>query len=155
MPRRLLHWDYAAPGAYFITVCTHRRRPWFGVIVGERVRLSPIGRLACDCLVRTFAEDQDTRLEVSVVMPDHVHLLVQKTGPAPSIAPVDQLVREFKARLTHAGRAMELVRPEEHVWQRGFFDRIIRTQDEHAALVAYVETNPLRWTLKRMKSASS
>jgi hypothetical protein len=61
---------------------------------------------------------------------------------------MDRLVGVFQARATHAARQAGLVSPREPLWQRGYFDRIIRTQHEHAALIAYIETNPVRWTLR-------
>jgi len=153
MPPRLQGWDYGAPGAYFITACTYRRRPHFGVVDGERLLLSPLGELTRDCAERVFAAGS-TVLEASVVMPDHIHLLVQRDNGDPVVEPLDMVLRDLKARVTHEARGRALIRRGEQLWQRGYFDRIVRSQQEHDALRAYIETNVLRWTLHRKRSST-
>jgi putative transposase len=149
MPPRLPRWDYRAPGAYFVTTCTYRRRPYFGVVDGEHVRLSPLGELADDCLGLVLAVDRSCVLQASVVMPDHLHVLVQQDTVDANRTPLDVLVRDLKARVTHEARTRDLLGPRDQLWQRGFFDRIVRTQTEHDTLLAYIANNPLRWTLRR------
>jgi putative transposase len=149
MPPRLPRWDYGAPGAYFVTACTYRRRPHFGLVDGERVSLSPLGELACHCWALAFGAERGFMLQASIVMPDHVHLLVQRDTVDAHPTSLDLLVRDLKAKVTHEARTGELLAPREPLWQRGSFDRIVRTQAEHDALRTYIETNPLRWTLRR------
>jgi putative transposase len=149
VPPRLPRWDYRSPGAYFVTACTHRRRPYFGLVEGEHVRLSPLGALARDWLRLAVAVDHSCVLQASVVMPDHIHFLVQQDTLDASRTPLDMRVRDLKARLTHEARTRAWLGPRDQLWQRGFFDRVVRTQKEHDALLAYIETNPLRWTLRR------
>lgn len=154
MPPRLQGWDYGAAGAYFITACTYRRRPYFGAVDGDRLLLSALGELAHDCVGRVFVGAQSAVVEASVVMPDHLHLLIQRDMANPVLTPLDLLVRDMKARVTHEARAQALIGRGEQLWQRGYFDRIVRSQDEHHALRAYIETNPLRWTLHRQGAST-
>jgi putative transposase len=154
MPGRLRGWDYGAPGAYFFTVCTHRRRRQLGVVDGDRVSLSAVGRIVETCLLQTFDHAPALVLSASVVMPDHVHLIAQQNDVPPSRPPIDRLVGVFQGRATHAARQAGLVKPREPLWQRGYFDRIMRTQHEHAALIAYIETNPVRWTLRLPRAST-
>ncbi|HTV02884.1 MAG TPA: transposase [Luteitalea sp.] len=147
MPKRLKHWDYAQSAAYFVTTCTFARRPLFGVVADNVVHHTPLGRLAIEQLLRTFAALESFEPSY-VVMPDHVHLLV-RVDHRSNAAATDRLVQRFKARVTHHGRERALIACSMVVWQRGFFDRIVRTDDEYAALQQYIETNPLRWTLSR------
>ncbi|WP_291985842.1 transposase [Luteitalea sp.] len=149
MPSRLEGWDYGAPGAYFITACTYRRRPVFGVVEGERVLLSALGALTAACVSRLSDSGRHVALQAAVVMPDHVHLLIDRDGTDVGAPTVDDLVRAFKARTTHGARRAGVLAPGVPLWQRGFFDRIVRSAQERTALVAYIETNPWRWTLRR------
>ena len=87
-------------------------------------------------------------------MPDHVHMLLQRDSADPSLRPIDLVVRDLKARVTHEARRRTLLGQDEHLWQRGYFDRIVRTQEEHDALRAYIETNPLRWALRRQRAST-
>jgi REP element-mobilizing transposase RayT len=153
MPPRLRGWDYGATGAYFVTACTYRRRPHFGVVDAGRVSLSPLGRIVRDCVERVFAARPHSNVEASVVMPDHVHILVLRDSNS-ALLPLDLLVRDVKARVTHEARARAMVGPHEHLWQRGYFDRIVRSQEEHDALRAYIDTNPMRWTLRRQRAST-
>ena len=149
MPPRLQGWDYGAAGAYFITACTYRRRPYFGEINGGRLSLSPLGELTRDCVGRVFVGAASAVVQTSVVMPDHLHLLIQRDIADPGLPPLDTLVRDMKARITHEARARALIEQRDPLWQRGYFDRIVRSQAEHDALRVYIETNVLRWTLHR------
>jgi putative transposase len=146
-----LGWDYARPGAYFITACAYRRRPVFGDVVGECVEHTRLGLIAIEEIQRTFTNGAGIELDAYIVMPDHVHLLIVHAG-GPMVFSVARLVQQFKARVTHHGRRRAECSTFAPLWQRGFFDRIVRSHDEHVALRAYVETNPIRWSLKVARS---
>ena len=87
-------------------------------------------------------------------MPDHVHLLVQRNTAASGLRPLDMLVRDLKARVKNEARARALLASGEQLWQRGYFDRVVRTPEEHDALRVYIETNPLRWSLRRQRAST-
>ena len=99
-------------------------------------------------------------LDAFVVMPNHVHgiLILHGRGTAcraPTMAfgqpvpgSIATIVRSFKAAAT---RGVNLLRgtPGAPVWQRGYYEHIIRSSGELDRLRAYIETNPLRWALDR------
>jgi REP element-mobilizing transposase RayT len=137
---RLPGYDYATAGSYFVTVVARDGLCLFGDVIDDDVELSPIGEIVRRAAegIATFHAGVD--LDAFVVMPNHVHAIVgidRRRRPPP----VPAVVGAFKARASRgADRAL---------WQRGYHDRIIRDEQELAALREYIETNPLRWALDR------
>ena len=76
--------DYAAPGWYFVTICTHRRACAFGHVEGGAVHLSAIGRIADACWRSLPAHAPRVVLDAFVVMPNHVHGLLALRPDPPS-----------------------------------------------------------------------
>ena len=149
---RLRGFDYGTPGVYFVTVCTRGRRCVLGRVHGAAVLLSATGRIVARALAGIDVFHPGVGLDVSVVMPNHVHaiVLLDRALGAPSLPVV---VGAFKARASR--------RAGEPLWQRGFHDRIVRDEQELDALREYVLWNPLRWELdgenpeRRSRSAGS
>ncbi|OZC01701.1 transposase [Rubricoccus marinus] len=152
---RLRTHDYA-DGLYFITICTHRRQRLFGdVEEGEMLR-SPLGDIAHAEWIRTEDVRPTCILDAFVVMPDHVHLLFALLPPEASgeqgserrfrspSANAASIVRGYKGAVTRAvwDREGREVGP---VWQRGFFDRVVRTEREADHVRQYIAENPSRW----------
>lgn len=87
-----------------------------------------------------------------VVMPNHVHLLLQNEG-ATSLT---DAVRWFKSKTTneyiHGVKENGWPRFENRLWQTRFYDVIIRNAVAHQYVVAYIQNNPLRWTFDRLNA---
>jgi len=135
-------WDYQGPGAYFVTVCTWRRRRILSRIVDGHVVLTAEGRCASEVWSAIPAHYRGISLDAHVVMPDHIHgiLILQGAGVT-----VGQVVNLFKgATTTRIGRLWAVSRPR--VWQRGFHDRIIRDDAALESARRYIDANPWRWT---------
>ncbi len=177
---RLREHDYAAPGAYFVTVCTLHKEPILGEIQGESLRLSPAGLIVNEAwhdLPRHYAHVQ---LDAFVVMPNHVHgiifieepSLTDSVGaglrpapthhdrPAPSkgvssrrhgLSEIVRAFKSFSARRINALHGTLGAR----VWQRGFYDHVIRNEDDLARIREYIAMNPLRWSLDEENPAYS
>src|SRR3712207_6693183 len=73
---RLQHYDYAQPGAYFVTICTHNREALFGQITDGMMVLNEAGRLVEDEWLNTAAIRPGVELDAFIVMPDHLHGIV-------------------------------------------------------------------------------
>lgn len=69
---RLRDYDYAAGGAYFVTICTHEREHLFGTVTEGAMRLSKTGEMVRDEWLRTSAVRPEVELDAYVVMPNHV-----------------------------------------------------------------------------------
>ena len=133
--RRLPTFDYASAGAYFVTICAHRRRVLFAS--------DQLASAVTDCwheIPSHFPVEPDG----FVVMPNHVHgILWLRAGHA---RPLRTIVGSFKSAT--ARRVNELRRtPGEPVWQRGYYDHVIRDEADLSRIREYIETNPIRWAL--------
>jgi REP element-mobilizing transposase RayT len=74
---RLPQWDYSSPGWYFVTMCTINRKCMFGDIADNEMRLNELGRIVHDEWQKTRIQRANIQLDEFVVMPNHVHGIVQ------------------------------------------------------------------------------
>jgi REP element-mobilizing transposase RayT len=157
---RLPGHDYASSGAYFITMVTKDRECLFGGVSAGEIRLSEFG----DIVVREWLRSAEIRKELSldafVVMPNHLHAIahirrVGAHGRAPlrtssdgvRVRPersVGSLVAGFKAAATKAINQSRTT-PGVPVWQRNYYERIIRNEAELARIRQYIWENPATW----------
>ena len=147
---RLREYDYATPGAYFVTVCAHERKFLFGRVVDQVMRLNVLGRIVERCWFDLRAHYPRIELENFVVMPNHVHGIVVLKPPLAAsdrIHPLPEIVRGFKTFSSRAANAIR--RRTEPLWQRGFHDRIVRDESELARIREYIDNNPAVWRLDR------
>jgi REP element-mobilizing transposase RayT len=162
---RLRGWDYTEPGAYFVTIVTHGRQMLFGEIVDGVVLLSMYGRIAAEEWLRTPEVRAYVGIDEFVVMPDHVHGLLWITGHAWNAAqPRGQGATTPRGgqRVTIAQGSLGAVvggyksivarrindsrgTPGAPVWQRNYYERIVRNQRELAAIRRYIQQNPSAW----------
>jgi len=159
---RLQQYDYGQLGAYFVTVCAHRRRSIFGQVDEGQVILTELGRLVSRLWRNIPRHHLDVQLDEFAVMPDHLHgLLViefdrrgtiyrapTKEGfsrPVPGSIPT--VLRTFKGAVTREWRR-SIGNPSYRVWQRGYYEHIIRSEQELDSVRRYIRTNPIRWRLR-------
>ena len=150
---RLRNYDYTRPGAYFITICTHRRRCLFGRVAGGAMHSNAYGAIVSSCWRALPRHYLYVELDSFVVMPNHVHGIVFLTdvGVVERRHDLSEVVRAFKsfsARRINERRDAKGTR----LWQRGFYEHIIRHGDSLNGIRGYIETNPLRWHLDRENS---
>ena len=84
-------------------------------------------------------------------MPDHLHFVLIKTG-AHIGAPLQQIIKWFKTQTTNEyikGVKNGLYEPfDKHLWQRGYYEHIIRNQQDLGEIRHYIENNPAKWVLE-------
>ncbi len=164
---RLGDFDYSNPGHYFITICTKGKRSLFGEIVSERVHLSKAGNIARDELLVSGEIRSEIELDGWVIMPNHVHAIViindvgmrgtrphamQETTnegacPAPlQMKPrsLSSFVNGFKSAVTSRLRKMT-GNSNLSIWQRNYYEHVIRNDKELNAVRQYIIENPSRW----------
>ncbi len=158
---RLPGYDYGQSGAYFVTVCTAGRAPYFGKIV------VPGGNWAAAVVEPTLLGQRVLTgwqqipqfmpfvlLDAFVLMPDHIHGLLlfnkaevigtsdnQQNRFGPQRDNLAAVIRGFKAGVSSFARTQKLV----FGWQARFHDRIVRSDDELTRIQQYILTNPSRW----------
>jgi len=143
---RLSTWDYADDGYYFVTLVTNGRELLF-----EEQRLRSIVESSWQWLSENF---EHVELDEYVVMPNHLHGIIVlcrdvvpgRSRTAPTLKPLGRLVGAFKTVSTKAVNEL-CGTPGAIVWQRNFYDRIIRNDQELDAARRYVRENPAKWDL--------
>jgi putative transposase len=152
---RLKEFDYSQPGLYFVTIVTHQRKCVFGEVADGSVQLSEAGRVVNEMWHGLPERFPDASADLFVVMPNHVHVIVnvgaQFIAPggagegAMNRAPtLGQIIRSVKAAATHRLRQ---TRGLEFVWQRNYYEHVIRDEEALNRIRQYILDNPTRWEL--------
>jgi len=148
---RLRGRDYSQDGIYFVTLCTYDRRHLFGEIVEEMMHLNASGEIVRDSW--RWLEQQHGHVELGefVVMPNHFHGNLKlhpdfRRGSAasPPRKPLGRLIAAFKTFSTNRINKILDV-PFDRVWQRNYFEHIVRNEKEFALIEKYIHENPKRW----------
>ena len=153
-PNRISEYDCSTTGAYFITICTQDRKPILGHIVGggafdaQSVILSQIGEIAQKYILSSNRMS-GIAIDKYVIMPDHIHLIVRvdiaapkgtSRAPSPTNAAVPHFVSTFK-RFCHREVGMQ-------IFQRSYYDHVIRNQKDYDEIGEYIENNPRKWVMQ-------
>ena len=144
-------YDYSQPGCVFVTICTHSHQRLFGSVVDGEMWPSPQGVVAERYLHAIPDRVPDVIVDAVVVMPDHIHaILMTGTDPdAVSGASIPGLIHDYKISYRAAWRAQVDARAwppyARKLWQRGYYDRIVRSERELDATRDYILANPGRW----------
>jgi len=170
---RLQGYDYAQAGAYYITICVRKRECLFGEIVDGEMRLNDAGRMVQKCWDDIPVHFPHVELDEFVVMPNHVHGIVliintvaanatvdanATVGPnidvvrAKNFSPQQQprgtsktigsIIRGFKIGVTKWMRQNTVIH---NVWQRNYYEHIIRDKDDLDRIREYILRNPAQW----------
>lgn len=144
---RLAEYDYHTPNAYFVTICTENRRRlfWENMDVPstdyKNMPLSYYGTVAEKFILEIPKHYPGVSVDNYVIMTDHIHLLLQihtDSNGRSVIAPtVSTVVRMMKSAVTkHIGFSL---------WQKGFYDHVIRNEKDYQDIWNYIEGNPSKW----------
>lgn len=147
-PTAIPHYDYSQPGAYFITLCVEKRRPILGKIDSSpQAVLSSIGKIVSDVwysLPRRFPCLDAISQSIFVVMPDHIHGILQITAGGASPSPtLHQILGSFKSITTVETNRL-LGTPGQKLWQRSAYEHILRNQQDFDEAAGYIQSNPGR-----------
>ena len=153
---RLRHYDYSRAGTYFITVCTNGRELLFGEVIDDEVKLNELGRIAAEEWLKSAQVRTEIELDTWVVMPNHIHGIVMITddrrksdrsvapsGPRPRS--LGALMAGFKSAATKRINTMRGT-PGASVWQRNYYEHVIRNESALNRIRQYVADNPARWS---------
>lgn len=143
---RLPDFNYGADGAYFVTVCTHDRKCLFGDCENGVVDLSELGHCVQSEWLRSGEIRKEIRLDEFVVMPNHFHGIVwfrEASSSRPTTRTLGTLMAGFKSSCTK--RFRESAGAGAILWQRGFYDHVIRNERALLKIREYVVNNPFKW----------
>ena len=148
---RLQGFDYSSVGAYFVTVCTRERNNYFWKFVGATIGrpqeqefpLSEYGKIVENSILRIPKIYPCVKIEYYIIMPDHIHVLLTISADEygrPMVAPtVSRIVQQLKGYVTKQIGSS--------IWQKSFFDHIIRNRKDYEEHIKYIYENPLRLTI--------
>lgn len=125
---RLPPHDYIGRRAYFVTVCTENRETFFSNTV--------VGRWLLDELIATSKRSRFT-LHAYCVMPDHVHFVSEALADTCDLV---RFVDGFKQRTAYEFSK----RHGRRLWQRRYYDHVLRTNETVEDVACYVLWNPVR-----------
>jgi putative transposase len=169
---RLKGYDYSQEGLYYITICTYNHLHLFGKIENREMILNNAGRMVEQQWRELVCRFENIKLREFIVMPNHFHGIVESVGvplwgtqndrqtqetrqpqgigQPQGIAPtVGDVVGAFKSLTTN-----DYIRKvkqknwqsfDKKLWQRNFYEHIIRDQESNLKIAEYIQTNPLKW----------
>jgi putative transposase len=177
---RLPGYDYSQAGAYFITICTHNHECLFGdIFVGAGSEPAPTERAQMQLneygeIVKNTWEDLvnhvgNIELGEFVIMPNHIHGIIIIAGkvsigsrfvgagsePAPTTTTkhkqhaLPEIVRQLK---TFSARRINKKRgtPGMPVWQRNYYEHVIRNDKSYDEIACYINNNPMQWEMDQL-----
>ncbi len=159
-PTRLNTFDYNSSGAYFLTICTENRKKILSRIVGgdvldapncnvtyspKRVELSHYGKIADKIINELNDHNDDIKVDRYVIMPNHIHIIlfVSASGASRTSPPTKQ--HSNVSRFVSTFKRFCNKECGEKIWQRTFYDHIIREQRDYEKHIRYIHENPARW----------
>ena len=166
---RLKEWDYSRKGAYYITICSHERKRIFGSIKNGMMYLNEYGNIVNNEWIKSTRIRNEITLDAYQIMPNHLHAIifintcVGANGHSPLrnvfgagfnkqkyMRPksLSSLVAGFKPPVKiKINKARNT--PGKKVWQRSFYDRVIRDEGELNRIREYIIYNPMKWEFDR------
>lgn len=179
---RLAHYDYALPGAYYVTLCASHKACTFGEAVNGQMRENACGGIVREEWFASAWKRPGMELDAFIIMPNHLHGIAWILGPRGEHAVLKsgfvQSLREIPARPPHPAGAVPPRRPrsiaswlaglksritsrlrklwnkpQASVWQGGYYEHIIRDEEDLNRIREYILTNPARWDSDRYNPA--
>ena len=167
---RLQGYDYSQRGAYFITLCTKNREHLFGEILNGEIQLNEFGKITQQCWLEIPNHFPHVQLDKYIIMPNHIHGIIVLVGaknfsplpiPTPPPIPTPQqnitpfrspsktigsIIRGFKIGVTKGFKILNPYNTDIYVvWQRNFYEHIIRNEVELNRIRQYIIDNPKKW----------
>ena len=149
---RLKGFDYSSNAVYFVTVCVNNRKKILSEIVGDgvydipKIKLSNYGKTAEKYIRIMSSKYENVCVDKYTIMPNHIHMLIRINGvshngslqaPNPTNAIIPKFISLFK-RYTNREIGQS-------IWQRSFYDHIIRDENDYIEHLEYIKNNPVKW----------
>ena len=142
---RLPGFDYSQAGAYFVTICSFDRKCIFGNIVDTIMHPNQLGSLI-DRLWQVLPKVRPSiSLDRWIVMPNHLHGILWLEENNSNDKSLSTIMCSFKSNST--SQARKVFGPKINLWQRGFYEHIIRDEKDLFRIRQYIEDNPMQWTI--------
>ena len=160
---RLRGHDYRKSGVYFVTLCTYRQSSIFGAVCGGQMHLNALGKIVQEYWRQIAGKRPNVELDTSVVMPNHLHGIVIVGDEDDDVTPSHDTIAQMNAKLTltpgslgaiigQFKRAVTIrskslaLHPAHPIWQRNYYEHIVRSEESLNAIRDYIFHNPARWS---------
>ena len=140
---RLVDYDYSQEGAYFVTICVHRRHYLFGDVVEDEMTLSNMGEIAAERWLSIPEHYPDVDLDLYVIMPNHMHGIIVLTGRSDFKTFLGRVINAYKGAVTAQIRKQRGSKVA--VWQGRYHDHVIRDVWDLNRVRQYILHNPSMW----------
>ena len=163
---RLKNYDYSKEGLYFITICTFNRESLFGEIIEGKMILNTVGEIVKYEILKTNEIRKNIEINDWVIMPNHIHFIIEILEGFPSGEPVQKnvvvvplanpdkskvilkpntigaIVNQIKSKITKEIRKNSEIF---NIWHRNYYENIIRNEEIHNKVIDYIKNNPIKW----------
>ena len=166
---RLKHYDYSQAGLYFITLCVNNRESLFGEIIEDQMILNAAGAM----IEKEWQALQNRFLQIElheyIVMPNHFHAILSlqmtpRHAGAPLVdALVTQTITKTLSEIIGAFKSITTIKYirgvktyhwhgfEGKLWQRNYWEHVIRNEQSRSEIAQYIITNPQKWEIDQLR----
>lgn len=147
---RLQHYDYAQTGLYFITICINHRLNLLGKIQHNQMQLNHAGKMVDSWYHELAKHFNCVKCLDYVIMPNHIHfILLINNETRENKTSLFSIIQWFKTMTTNDYiRNVKICswQPfEAKLWQRSYYEHIIRNEQSYEQIRQYIENNPYNW----------
>ena len=147
---RLKGYDYSNHGAYFVTICSHEKKCIFGNVVDGQMLLNDLGKIVEAEWIKCGELRIDVALHEFVVMPNHLHGIiilhsdiVEADCILPKSTALGKMLAGYKSTVSSKLKRSGFTGD---VWQRNYYEHIIRNEEDMNSIVEYIVQNPQNWS---------
>ncbi len=145
-PNRLKTIEYKENGIYFITLCTENHKQLLSSVVSGSgknympdIVLKPYGKIVENAILQIEQHYENVSVDNYIIMPNHIHLLLHMYGE--NCKSVSVIIGGLKRWVSHkCGKS---------IWQKGFYDHVIRDEEDLEIKWNYINDNPVSWIMKK------
>ncbi|MBQ2202883.1 MAG: transposase [Oscillospiraceae bacterium] len=143
---RLKEYDYSQNGAYYITICVKGHQCLLGSIENRIMRRSHYGEIAEKLLCGIEGHYDYVHVVNHIVMPNHVHILLQKDMPPQILLAAESSIKTASIdTIVHAFKRLVTKEIGHSIWQSSFYEHVIRNSEDILRVSDYIDANPRRW----------
>lgn len=158
---RLKNYDYSQEGLYYVTVCVNfKEKILWQKSDDKEVVLSPVGKIVDDCINYISENYENVVIDKYCIMPNHIHMIVDigmsesRRGSLPlremqnqNNIELGKIIGRMKSYTTKQYRELP-GKQNAILWQRNFYEHIIRNDEDYAEKWQYIDENALKWNLE-------
>jgi len=145
---RLKHYDYTQNGFYFITICIQNKACLLGEIIDQKMILNNAGVMIDEIWHEIPQYYEGFQVHEFVVMPNHIHGIIEISSHGKTLG-LSDVVQRFKTLTTnkyiHGVKDYDWKRFEKKLWQRSYYEHIIRNEKTLEEIQTYIINNPVNW----------